>query len=148
MRNRRSTTLFSRGIVVMAIGFLPLSAPRMACAVERESDPDVEMALRFISQRDYHQALVFMQKALARNPKSAKANSGMGNIYAALHQYDQAIPYLETTLRLSPNDPTALYGLGACYMDLQQHERAMPYLEKLVKLRPNEIKPMETLAVA
>ena len=82
------------------------------------------------------------------DPNSAKANSGMGNIYAAMRQYGQAIPYLETALRLNPNDPTALYGMGACYMDLQQHEQAIPYLEKAVKIRPRETRLAETLAAA
>ena len=120
----------------------------LAQAAESQAEQDLRTAARYIQQRDYQQALAHTQKALALDPKSAKANSGMGNIYAAMHQYGQAIPYLETALRLHPNDPTALYGLGACYMDLQQHEQAIPYLEKAVKIRPREAKLAETLAVA
>ena len=134
--------------VGVTIGLTILCPPRAAQAAESDVEQNLHTAARYIQQHDYQQALVYTQHALTLDPNSAKANSGMGNLYAGLHQYDKAIPYLEKALSLDPKDPTALFGLGACYMDLQQHEQAIPYLEQAVKLRPRETKPSEVLAVA
>ena len=135
------------GVGAAAILVSP-SSLRADGAEETDVDRNIRTATHYIDQHDYPQALAYMQRALRDDPESARANSGMGNLYAGMHQYEKAIPYLEKALHLDPTDPTVFFGLGACYMDLQQHEQAIPYLEQLVKMRPRDVKPTEMLAVA
>ncbi|MBI4341242.1 MAG: tetratricopeptide repeat protein [Candidatus Omnitrophica bacterium] len=126
----------------------PTDAAQPALSPAAQVEQHLRKALEAIAQRNYGEALDYARKAVAADPKNPMGHSGLGNIYAALHEYDKAIAALETALRLNPDDAGALFGLGACYMDLQQHEKAIPYLERVVKLQPGEVKLTEALAVA
>ena len=122
--------------------------PASLAAEREEVRRYLDTAKAHIRQHHYEEALQDFEQALKRDPENGRANSGMGNVYAALKQCEKGVPYLEKALAVDGNDETAIFGLGACYMDLQQHEKAIPYLMRIVKMRPDYAKASEILAVA
>jgi Tfp pilus assembly protein PilF len=86
---------------------------------------------RFLEAEARYQAI------LARNPKHAEANNGMGALSVAAEKLDFAIGFFERAVAAKPNEFRFLNNLGNVFMDLGRTEEGLPYLERALKLQPS-----------
>ena len=67
------------------------------------AEPAITRALESIADEDYTTALTFLDKALALDPKNAKAYLYQGKTFAKLEKYEEAINSYQKALEIDPN---------------------------------------------
>jgi tetratricopeptide (TPR) repeat protein len=82
------------------------------------------------------------QAVLARNPRNADANNGMGTLSIAADKPDFAIGFFEKAVAARPSDFRFLNNLGNVFMQMGRTEEGLPYLEKALKLKPTNYELM------
>ncbi len=91
-----------------------------------------------VKQEDYLvRAEEYINKALAKDPSSAKACATMGWIYHLKANPFKSSLHLKKALSINPNDPFALQGLSGVYIALVgKISAAMPLIDKLLQIEP------------
>jgi Flp pilus assembly protein TadD len=77
------------------------------------------------------------RKALAGDPRSVEAATGMAELKRSQSKFDEAITYYTQAAQLAPLSYDAAYGLGACYTYKQDYSQAVTWLKKAVRLAPD-----------
>ncbi|HTZ39708.1 MAG TPA: tetratricopeptide repeat protein [Syntrophales bacterium] len=85
------------------------------------------LAVEFISQKKYAEALPHLQSALEINPYSPEANLNLGIIHYHAGNYDEAIQKVTRALRLKPDWYQANEWLGKIYLAKGDADKAMSY---------------------
>jgi len=93
---------------------------------------------RFEDQGDEKEAITWYQKALAKNPKSLGAYSGLGFHYLGRKYFDidLAIKNLEKAVELDPYFPVANLNLGYSYILIFNSDEALQHLNKSYQTSP------------
>ena len=105
----------------------------------QEADAEVlvaEAVFAYESNR-YDEAIALLSKAIALNPRQARAFYYLGLSHLARGQADRAITPLSTLRTLRPTDPEVAYQLGTAYFALGNYEKAAPLLEEVFKEEPD-----------
>jgi tetratricopeptide (TPR) repeat protein len=79
---------------------------------------------------------VHLKKAVALDPRLAKAHFQLGVLYGDEGRYPEAIAALEEAVRLEPSMAQAHYRLAQAYRRTGQEERAARALEAFERLQP------------
>jgi tetratricopeptide (TPR) repeat protein len=82
------------------------------------------------------------QAILARNPRNADANNGMGALSIAAEKPDFAIGFFEKAVAGRPSDFRFLNNLGNVFMQIGRTEEGLPHLEKALELKPTNYELM------
>jgi tetratricopeptide (TPR) repeat protein len=82
------------------------------------------------------EVLVHLKKAVALDPRLAKAHFQLGVLYGDEGRYPEAIAALEEAVRLEPSMAQAHYRLAQAYRRTGQEERAAKALEEFGRLQP------------
>jgi adenylate cyclase len=85
---------------------------------------------------DYETAVDFADRAVARNPNSARAWRIRGWTHRNAGQYEEAIRSFERGIRLSPLDPvlhTALAGMGQSLVELRRFDEAVAVANRALR---------------
>ncbi|MGC1932213.1 MAG: tetratricopeptide repeat protein, partial [Candidatus Nitrosopolaris sp.] len=90
-----------------------------------------------INLGNYTQAIQYLDKALAIDPKFEDALFDKGDALNYLGNYTQAIQYLDKALAIDPNDKLALNDRGWALNGLGNHTGSMTYLDKALAIDPN-----------
>jgi tetratricopeptide (TPR) repeat protein len=98
----------------------------------------VRQARSFLRTHNPQKAQVVLERAVARDPRSAEAWSLLGDSYAQLGSADKAKRSYETALKLDPASPNALYNLGVLQLNRNRFGEAAARLEAFRKLRPHD----------
>lgn len=86
---------------------------------------------------NYARAEGAFEKALALDPASFHAISGMGGLELARHQFRQALEWGERGRALNP-DNAGIYGvLGDAHLELGEYDAAFENFQKMVDTRPD-----------
>lgn len=104
-----------------------------------KSHPD---ALRFMGivaalQKEWGQALVWVDLALKVNPQNGIAHSNRGNILGELGRYQEALRCYEQAISLEPLYAEAYCNQGNTLQVLGRYQEALASYEKAVKLDPS-----------
>ena len=86
---------------------------------------------------DRKQAVIFLQKALARNAFDPNILEDIGRVYFLDGQYQKALQTLEGALSLSPKSVLIHFYLGRTYLKLKKYGLAIQTLEKLLAIHPS-----------
>jgi tetratricopeptide (TPR) repeat protein len=74
-------------------------------------------------------------RALAIEPREARALVGLGGVYAAQKRYDDAIAAFERAIRIEPRRPESYYELGVVYYAAGRREAALAQRDALRAIR-------------
>ncbi|MGA2674702.1 MAG: tetratricopeptide repeat protein [Terracidiphilus sp.] len=107
-----------------------------ALKLTAETPDDTLLAASLADQTgQYEAAEGAYRRILAKDPKSAAANSGLAHLLIARKQYPEAETMLRAALEQSPNDP-ALTAQLATVLAAQDKAEALPLLQKLHDAHP------------
>jgi Flp pilus assembly protein TadD len=101
-----------------------------------------------IDQRQYQQALPYLQQAIALSPEVANYHQKLGMIHQGLENFPLASISYKRALELDPSNPSTYSNLGQVLMELRQYETAVNLMETAIKLRPNQAEYYVLLARA
>ena len=83
------------------------------------------------------EAVVLIGKALAIDPKSAEANSNLGNALQGLHRHAEAIASYDRALALRPAYAEALNHRGNSLQALNRYDEAIASYHRVLAIQPN-----------
>lgn len=119
--------------------FIIVAMVLLPCAVQaQEADAEVLVAegiLAYDAKR-YDEAISIFSKAIALDPRHARAFYYLALCHLARGQAAQAIAPLTTLHTLRPTDLEATYQLGIAYFAVSQYDKAAPLLEEVFRQEP------------
>lgn len=83
-------------------------------------------------------ALGCFDRAIALDPKFARAYNGIGNIRFQMGQYDAAISAYRSAIELDPMDINPQNGLGNIYYNLGQYDDAYTAYKRAIDINPQK----------
>lgn len=93
-------------------------------------------------------AQMYLEKAVADNPRSAEYFSKLGEVYEKLQEFSLALSAYEKAAALSPKDPLAWNKLGNLHYDLGDYTKAKTYYQQAVDNGDNSIVYFKNLGLA
>lgn len=109
-----------------------------------ETTPSVEQdlyetaAALYLDGQKYDEALVIIDKGLAKFPKSAKLSELKGTVYYKSGKMDQFMSNLKEQVEKNPNDKVSWYNLGVlASKDPAKMTEAEGYFKKSLEIDPN-----------
>jgi tetratricopeptide (TPR) repeat protein len=82
------------------------------------------------------QEIAALRQALERNPKDAKAQGRLGDLFYDAGMFDKARDYYAQSLQNEPNNPNISTDLGICYQRLGQPDEAIRQFRKSIEIEP------------
>ena len=115
-------------------------------------DPNHSQALKniaviFISLKDYQKAKECYEKAVEIDPNSADAYYNLGIIFKELKEYQKAKSCYEKADNIQPNNTIIQTNLGIIFNDLGEYQKAKDCYEKAIKINPDNGKAHYNLGV-
>jgi tetratricopeptide (TPR) repeat protein len=109
--------------------------------------PYYAMAQLEVMRANRHQAIAYLEQAIATNPAFTKSYRALGSLYEQEHDYQQARTAYERGLRYAPDDPALLNNLAWVQM-MPGGDMATAYvhIRKAVSLTPEDPDLQDTLA--
>ncbi len=116
-----------------------LSTISLPCSVQaQEADAEVLVAEGIFAYdaKRYDEAIALLSRAVALDPRHARAFYYLALCHLARGHAEQAIAPLSTLRTLRPSDPEVAYQLGAALFALRNYEKAAPLLEEVFRQEP------------
>jgi tetratricopeptide (TPR) repeat protein len=88
-----------------------------------------------------------LEAAAAREPKSARAWTQLGDAYFDSHQPQKAVDAYGKALALDPNNPNVLTDQGVMYRELGEYGKALANFEKASQIDPSHIQSIFNIGV-
>ena len=133
-RSRLCLTMrFLSAILILLSTILP------PCSVQaQEADAEVLAAEGIVAYdaKRYDEAIALLSRAVALDPRHARAFYYLALCHLAQGHTEQAIAPLSTLRTLRPSDPEVAYQLGAALFALRNYEKAGPLLEEVFRQEP------------
>lgn len=95
------------------------------------------MSILSAQQGELHQALFFIDAALAIDPLSPTFHNSKGNILGYLESYDEAIVHYERAIELKSTAPTAYNNLANLYLKKEDYPKAISHYQTAILLKPD-----------
>ncbi|HVG01975.1 MAG TPA: CDC27 family protein, partial [Nitrospira sp.] len=133
---RWSFVLTMRLTVSILILLAPISAPFALQAQEADAEVLVAEGIFSYEAKQYDEAITLLSKAMALNPRHARALYYLGLCHLARGHANRAIAPLSVLRTLRPTDPEAAYQLGMAHFALGNYEKAAPLLEEVFREEP------------
>ena len=83
------------------------------------------------------QALIYLNKAVAKDPKFANVYSNRGNAYRDLKQYPKALNDYNKAISLDPSHVKAYNNRGNIYYEQKKYQQALNDYNQCLRLKPN-----------
>ena len=83
------------------------------------------------------QALIYLNKAVAKDPKFANVYSNRGNAYRDLKQYPKALNDYNKAISLDPSHVKAYNNRGNIYYEQKKYQQALKDYNQCIRLNPN-----------
>jgi Flp pilus assembly protein TadD len=134
--------------VDLAIAFLyvpDIPAARQAAeeAVRAQPDePHANYILALIARTEgrAEDAVPFVQKVLAKDPKDLGANVTLGQVYLQMRQYEEAAKVFQVAAEAEPYNVSAAYNLGVALTRAGRREEGLAAMQRFQKLRDSAYK--------
>lgn len=99
------------------------------------------------AERDYHQALLYLNRAIDTN-KSAQYLNTRGMTFVDMNRSAEAISDLSASLKLNPNFPEAHNNLSIAYRQKRNYKKSIFHAKKAVELKQNFLEGWLSLGAA
>ncbi len=130
------------GNAYMVIGAADSSVAHFSMALRLDSLQSTaanNLAVVYLRQRKFADAVTAYKKAVALLPSNAQAYFDLGGCYIELKQYDDAIAALQKALALDAGIAGANMQLGFAYFQTKKYDEAEKYIKKELDAHPNDI---------
>lgn len=77
------------------------------------------------------------RRALALEPRSLGALTGLAWIYGSRHLFEQSVAWAEKALEIDPDEPTAYGIIGDAELELGDYDQALSHYQRMINLRPD-----------
>lgn len=125
-------------VLLMSAAMLPASAQAYECGA-RTADEHITAGYDYYNNRDYQNALIAFNCALAVNPSDVQALYGRGDTYWRLGDYAAARADAEAALEIDINNPYIGYQLlGLIASDELKYDEALGYFEQSLEFSPGD----------
>ena len=104
---------------------------------ERASHNNVGLA--HSQKQDYSRAIEWYGKAIALDPKYARAYNNLGDSYYSQKRFDEAIGSYRKAADLEPRNAGILYTLGVAYRERKDYDRSIESFRKLLLIQPERM---------
>lgn len=106
---------------------------------EARTQKQLELAVKYISENNYEQAILAYNEAIKIDPKDVKAYQGLARIYTLQEKYDEAQASYEQGLTAVNNDNQKILrlGLAGMYIDQNKLAEAEKAFNELKNTNPN-----------
>lgn len=101
-----------------------------------ENNDSLERITTLVRREQLDDALLLVNKLIARSPRFAEAYNQRAIVYYALHQYEESAADCERVLQLNPYHFGALNGLAGCQYRLDKRGEALKTMRRALKLQP------------
>lgn len=95
---------------------------------------EFKKGVQAINAKNYPDAIEWMTKAIAANPKDADAYNYLGYAHRKLGHFEDAVQFYSRALELNPDHRGAHEYLGEAYLEMNQPAEAKKHLAVLDKL--------------
>ncbi len=116
--------------------FALLSLPCPVQAQEADAEVLVAEGIFAYDANRYDEAIALLSRAIALDPRHARAVYYLALCHLARGHAEQAIPPLTILRALRPADPEVAYLLGTTHFALKNYDRAAPLLEEVFCQEP------------
>jgi protein O-mannosyl-transferase len=101
-------------------------------------DPDgwFNLGFAYFCLNNHDEALKAEERAIATEPRYAKAYNNIGVIRAMRGEIKEALPYFEKAASIDTNYADAYGNVGRCYNLLGEYSKASLYFKRALKLNP------------
>jgi len=99
----------------------------------KDADTPLDLAMSYVSTRDYTDALAVIDGLLGRSPKTIRGRELKATLLARLLRFEDAIGVMESLLAERPRNVTWLTTLAELYADAGQYGRAADVYRRLLK---------------
>lgn len=97
------------------------------------------LAILYVQQENYSEAINYLQKALKIQPKNPVLNLHYANILKIEGLFSEAAKILEKTIELHPNYIPLVNNLGTVYYAQEKYEAAVNCFEKAIQQQANYV---------
>jgi tetratricopeptide (TPR) repeat protein len=132
MKNRQAV------IFLVCLGLFSCASPqtRIKQAQEkREKDPEYQynVGLEYLNRTDVDDAIKYLNKALALNPRHYQSLNALGLAYSMRGNFQESVNYYQKCLVISPDFADAHNNLGMAYQELGYVDKAEEEFKKAVE---------------
>ncbi|GEM_PF-3300160 len=100
------------------------------------------------SKGNYQESVTNYDKAIALNPKYARAYNNRGLAYNSLGNYQQAIADYDKAIELNPDSADTYNQRGLAYHNIGNYEKAITDYSKAIELSPKSVIPYTNRGIA
>ena len=93
----------------------------------------------FLKKTDFTNAVGYLNKSMALNPKFTDGFFARAQIYKQTSQFQSAISDYTKVIQLESNNANAFYGRGQSYLELGNYTEAIADLKQAAQLQPNNL---------
>lgn len=140
-QDRRSNCLRHSSCLVLTVTILTVVAmallPCSAQAQEADAEVLVAEGILAYDAKRYDEAVSLFSKAVALDPRNARAFYYLALCHLARGQVEQAIAPLTALRTLRPADLEAVYQLGTAHFAVRNYDKAAPLLEEVFRREPD-----------
>jgi len=117
--------------------------PRTKGAVAKTAQKDIDWHKKAVAlwkngiYTNPRQALIYLNKAVAKDPKFANVYSNRGNAYRDLKQYPKALSDYSKAISLNPAHVKAYNNRGNIYYEQKKYREALKDYNQCIRLNPN-----------
>jgi Tfp pilus assembly protein PilF len=113
-----------------------------AALSEQPDSPQLNYVLGLIARGEgrAEDAVPYLKKVLARDPRDVGANLTLGQVYLQLREYDEAVSLFQTAVAAEPYNVSAVYNLGVALNRSGRRDEAQAALERFQTLRDSGYK--------
>ncbi len=98
-----------------------------------------EQGMKSYQEKNYSQAIEYLEKAIKMNPNFAQGYNALGLAYKELNaNLQEAAWYFKAAIDINPNYVEAYDNLGKAYCGLGQFDKAEEYCKKALSLNPKD----------
>ena len=112
------------------------------------NDPELlyQAGLKEVWQGNYDSALIYFQKATAKNPQYTDAWFYVGACYAQLRQFRKAAEIFEKIVKIKPDWAPGHYNLGFTYHHLGRYREAIESFKEAIQIKPDDASSRHALS--
>jgi tetratricopeptide (TPR) repeat protein len=105
---------------------------------DKEANEHFKIAMKYMEQKKYDEAVVQLKWALRINPNNLQAHLALGRLYEESGQYELAISELRESARLHVRYADSQAEIGWCYYSLKRYADAINPLVEAIRVAPSE----------
>ncbi|REL37061.1 XrtA/PEP-CTERM system TPR-repeat protein PrsT [Thalassotalea euphylliae] len=110
-------------------------------------EPDLDITLAYLSDKDIKGSLESAQQAIKKNPKSVSARLLLISIYMSDRNYEVAQQEIDGFLQDFPEDTNGQVLQSVLWIENGQYEKAEVLLKKVLAKQPSDVNASHNLAV-